>query len=67
MKVCVYQYDMVDVFCWCYYGYMQGVIEQVLQVNLGLVEYGLFLLYGLQVELLDIMVLIMVQIVQLWD
>ncbi|AOP41948.1 tail protein X [Edwardsiella piscicida] len=67
MKVRAHQYDTVDALCWRHYGRTQGVIEQVLQANPGLAEYGPFLPHGLQVELPDITASTTVQTVQLWD
>lgn len=54
MCVWVIQGDIVDVICYCVYGCIVGVIEVVLVVNLGIVDFGFVLLYGIEFVMFDI-------------
>ena len=45
------QGDTVDYLCWQHYGRTEGVVEQVLNANPGLVELGEILPIGTLVEM----------------
>lgn len=47
------QGDTVDAICWRHYGRTAGVVEQVLDANPGLADFGLTLPHGTRVELPD--------------
>lgn len=62
------QYDTVDAICWREYGRSTGVVEQVLEANPHLSEFGPFIPMGTKVQLPDIPTpQNKVQSVQLWD
>ena len=67
MKVIVQQGDTLDLLCWRHYGRTQGVVEQVLKANPGLVELGAVLPLGYLVELPDISAHTPQKMLQLWD
>ena len=46
--------DTVDSICHAYYGRTSGVVEQVLEVNVGLADYGPELPAGLEITLPDV-------------
>lgn len=52
MIVCILQGDMVDMLCWCYYGWIDGIVEIVFEVNIGFVSFGVVLFVGMFVYLL---------------
>lgn len=43
---------MVDMLCWCYYGWIDGIVEIVFEVNIGFVSFGVVLFVGMFVYLL---------------
>lgn len=62
------QNDTVDAICWREYGRSNGVVEQVLEANPHLSEFGPFIPMGTKVQLPDIPTpQNKVQSVQLWD
>ncbi len=62
------QNDTVDAICWREYGRSTGVVEQVLEANPHLSEFGPFIPMGTKVQLPDIPTQQnKVQSVQLWD
>lgn len=62
------QNDTVDAICWREYGRSTGVVEQVLEANPHLSEFGPFIPMGTKVQLPDIPTpQNKVQSVQLWD
>ncbi|XZW44906.1 tail protein X [Acinetobacter baumannii] len=62
------QNDTVDAICWREYGRSTGIVEQVLEANPHLSEFGPFIPMGTKVQLPDIPTpQNKVQSVQLWD
>ncbi|MDC4894432.1 tail protein X [Acinetobacter baumannii] len=62
------QNDTVDAICWREYGRSTGVVEQVLEANPHLSEFGPFIPIGTKVQLPDIPTQQnKVQSIQLWD
>jgi phage tail protein X len=46
--------DMLDHICWKYYGNVKGAVEQVLQANRHLEQYGVVLRAGIKILLPEI-------------
>jgi phage tail protein X len=53
MEVRAQQGDTVDALCWRHFGQTTGMVEQVLEMNAGLADYGPILPHGLVVQLPD--------------
>lgn len=51
MIVHAHQNDTVDAICWRHFGVTQGVVEQTLELNPGLVNQGAVLKHGTPVRL----------------
>ncbi|HEI9754823.1 TPA: tail protein X [Proteus mirabilis] len=68
MRIYTQQGDTVDDICWRYFGQSSGMIEQVLEANPGLVEWGAILPTGTAIELPDMpQQYSTTPILQLWD
>lgn len=53
MRVVTQQGDTVDALCWRHYGRTAGLVEIVLEMNVGLADRGPVLPHGLEVEIPD--------------
>ncbi|MDN4056329.1 tail protein X [Massilia sp. YIM B02763] len=53
MEVRAQQGDTVDALCWRHFGRTAGIVEQVLEMNAGLADYGPILPHGLVVQMPD--------------
>lgn len=63
-----FQNDTIDAICWRYYGRSSGVVEDVLNKNPNLAEFGPFLPMGTKVQLPEIQTQQnKTQTIQLWD
>ncbi|MET0322544.1 MAG: tail protein X [Duganella sp.] len=51
MKVRSQQNDTVDALCWRHLGRTAGMVEQVLELNPGLADYGPLLPSGIEVTM----------------
>ncbi len=67
MKYIASEGDVLDRICWKYYGKTVGVVEQVLNANKGLAEYGAFIPMGLVIELPDLAVESVSTTITLWS
>lgn len=62
------QGDTVDAICWRYYGRTAGVVEQVLDANPGLAEFGPVLPNGTLINMPQAAAqAVQRQVVNLWD
>ena len=61
------QEDDLDAICWNYYGYSSGAVEQVLEANRGLADYGPKLPAGIVITLPDLTPVQATQPTRLWE
>lgn len=68
MQVITHQGDTVDALVYRHFGSTQGVVEQVLEMNPGLADYGPILPHGLKVSVPDPQTQqTTVSLLKLWD
>lgn len=68
MIVYAHQNDTVDSICWRYFAATSGIVEQTLELNPGLVDYGPVLPHGTKVKLPNIKIKPVNKLmVKLWD
>lgn len=67
MKTYALQGDTLDAICVRYYGRTEGVVESVLEANLGLSELGVILPHGTVIELPDASSSPVTETINLWE
>lgn len=68
MIVYANQGDTVDAICWRYFSITSGLVEQILELNPGLVNHGPILPHGTPVKLIEVKTKpVKKPMVKLWD
>lgn len=67
MKVIANQNETLDAICYRIYGKTNGIVEAVLNLNPGLVDFGEIIPYGTEITLPDKAPKVTKKTINLWD